>query len=127
MKNDTRKARLWFLLSFLALLGIEIVIALCIHDDFIRPYVGDVLAVIALYTLVRLFRPYGMRLLPLYIFIFAAVVETLQLLDLVRILGMENNLFLKVLIGSVFDGKDLVCYGVGCLLLGFFEWKRRKP
>lgn len=117
---NTRKARLLYLLSFLVLLGIEILIALFVHDEFIRPYIGDVLAVIVLYAAVRIIRPDGIRLLPLYIFVFAAVVETLQYFDLVHILGVENNTIMKVLIGSVFDGKDLVCYGVGCALLGLY-------
>ena len=65
---NTRKARLLYLLSFLVLLGIEILIALFVHDEFIRPYIGDVLAVIVLYAAVRIIRPDGIRLLPLYIF-----------------------------------------------------------
>lgn len=39
-----------------------------------------------------------------------------------HILLTENNVFLRTILGSTFDFKDIVCYGVGCLLLGFCEW-----
>ena len=122
-KFSKRKARLLYLLSFLLLLGVEILIALFVQDDFIRPYIGDMLAVIVLYSLIRIFVPNGVRLLPRYIFVFAAFVEQMQLFDFVRIFGMENNRFMRILIGSVFDIKDMICYGVSCVLLGLYEWK----
>ena len=111
------KTRIKYLISFMVLLIIEILIALYVHDDFIRPYIGDVLVVILLYCLVRIFIPTGVKLMPLYIFLFALAVEVLQFFSLVEVLGLENNRFLRVMIGSVFDVKDIVCYGVGCVLI----------
>jgi len=108
------KVRIKYLMGFLILLIMEVLIALYIHDDFIRPYIGDVLVVMVLYCFVRIFIPNGVKLMPLYIFIFAACVEVLQYFRLVELLGLENNRFLRILIGSVFDVKDIICYGVGC-------------
>lgn len=109
--------RIKYLMVFLALLLIEVLIALYIHDDFIRPYIGDVLVVMVLYCFVRIFIPNGVKLMPLYIFIFAVGVEVLQFFRLVDVLGVENNRYLRILIGSVFDVKDIICYGVGCGLI----------
>ena len=109
--------RIKYSIEFLVLLIIEVLIALYIHDDFIRPYIGDVLVVMVLYCFVRIFIPNGVKLMPLYIFIFAAGVEVLQYFRLVEVLGLENNRFLRILIGSVFDVKDIICYGVGCALI----------
>lgn len=111
------KKRVLYAVATLLLLFIEIVIALYVHDDFIRPYVGDVLVVIVIYTFIRIIVPEKCRLLPLYIFIFAAGVELLQLANIVEILGVEDNRFFMILIGSVFDIKDIVCYAVGCVIL----------
>jgi len=111
------KMRIKYSVGFLVLLITEVLIALYIHDDFIRPYIGDVLVVMVLYYFVRIFIPKGIKLMPLYIFIFAAGVEVLQYFRLVEVLGMENNRFLRILIGSVFDVKDIICYGVGCALI----------
>lgn len=122
-QNDKSKAnkRIIYLLLTVLLLCIEVVIALFVHDRFIRPYMGDVLVVVVIYTFIRIFIPEKLRLLPLYIFVFAAGVEGLQYLQIVDRLGLQNNPFLRILIGSVFDWKDIGCYAVGCLLLGGFE------
>ena len=111
------KKRILYAVATLLLLFIEVIIALYVHDDFIRPYIGDVLVVILIYTFIRIIVPEKCKLLPLYIFILATGVELLQLANIVEILGVEDNRFLKILIGSVFDIKDIVCYAVGCVIL----------
>ncbi len=113
-----KPGRLFYLVATIVLLMTEIWIALYVHDDFIRPYIGDLLVVIVIYCFVRIWIPEGRRLLPLYIFLFATAVEVLQYFDLVTILGLEHNRFFRILLGSVFDLKDILCYGVGCILLG---------
>ena len=110
----------------MVLLVIEIVIALYVHDSFVRPYVGDALVVIVLYCAVRAVFPYRFKLLLLWIFIFAVSVEVLQYFQLVQLLGLEQNRFLRILIGSTFDIKDIMCYGAGCILLAVYEWKLRR-
>lgn len=65
------------------------------------------------------------KLLPLYIFIFASLIEILQYFDIVTMLGLENNKLFRVLIGSTFDIKDILCYGVGCILIAVIEFVKR--
>lgn len=126
------KIRLAYCAATALLLLIEVLIALYVHDSFIRPYMGDVLAVIAVYTFIRIFIPEKIRILPLFVFIFAFGVELLQYFDLVSKLGLENNTFLRILLGSVFDIKDIICYAVGCIILAAYEiggrklWKRNR-
>ena len=118
------KKRILYAVATLLLLLIEVIIALYVHDDFIRPYVGDILVVIVIYTFIRIIVPEKCKLIPLFLFIFAAGVELLQLANIVEILGVADNKFLKILIGSVFDIKDIVCYAVGCVILCMYEWVR---
>ena len=118
------KKRILYAVASLFLLLIEVIIALYVHDDFIRPYVGDVLVVIVIYTFIRIIVPEKCKLIPLILFIIAAGVELLQLANIVEILGVEDNKFLKILIGSVYDIKDIVCYAVGCVILCMYEWVR---
>ena len=118
------KKRILYAVATLFLLLIEVIIALYVHDDFIRPYVGDVLVVIVIYTFIRIIVPEKCKLIPLFLFMFAAGVELLQLANIVEILGVADNKFLKILIGSVFDIKDIVCYAVGCVILCMYEWVR---
>lgn len=124
-KYEMKKRTIYFIATIL-LIVIEVLIVLFVHDKFIRPYVGDVLVVIVIYAFVRCFIPEKIRLLPLYVFVFAAGVELLQYIQIVKILGLQNNPFFATLIGTTFDVKDIVCYGVGCILLGCYELMRSK-
>lgn len=116
-----KKERIKYLISFILLLAIEVCIALYVHDRFVRPYIGDVLVVVVIYCLLRVILPEGIKGLPLYIFLFAALVELLQYFRLVEQLGLQNNTFLRIVIGSTFDIKDILCYAVGCALLRVYE------
>ncbi len=118
--------RVFYLIIFILLMIVETLIALYVHDDFIRPYIGDIIVVIVLYSFVRIFIPEKCRLLPLYIFIFSVAVEVMQYLKIINILGLQNNSFARVIIGSVFDLKDIACYGIGCLILALYEILRKK-
>lgn len=124
--KSRKKQRIMYLIMFVLLLFIEVLIALYVKDSFVRPYIGDVLVVIVLYCFIRIFLPDKFSLLPLYIFVVAAGVEVLQYINLVQILGLENNRFMSLLIGSVFDIKDIGCYGLGCLILGVIEFVKAK-
>lgn len=116
------KKRIIYAIAFAVLLVIEVLIALYVHDSFVRPYVGDMLVVIVVYCFVRIVIPEKSRLMPLWVFIFAAGVEILQLFGLVDMLGLGDNRFFRVLLGSVFDIKDILCYAFGCVLLGIHEY-----
>lgn len=120
------KRRFYYFLAFILILAVEILIALFVHDRFVRPYIGDVLVVIVLYFLVRIFMPEGCRWLPALIFLFATGVEFLQYFRLVERLGLSDNRLLRTLLGSVFDFKDILCYGVGCMLLQIGQWVYRR-
>ncbi len=111
------KRRIIFFLAFLLSLTIEILIALFVHDRFVRPYMGDVLVVVVLYFLVRTLLPEGCKCLPVFLFVFATGIEFLQYLNLVELLGLSDSRLLRTVLGSVFDVKDILCYGIGCAAL----------
>lgn len=113
--------RIKYLIATTVLIAIEVIIAIFVHDSFIRPYVGDMLVVVVVYTFIRIFIPKKFRLLPLAVFVFASFVEVLQLLRLTEVLGVADNRFLSILLGLTFDIKDIACYAVGCILLGVYE------
>lgn len=113
------KKRLWYLISFLSLLGIEICIALFVHDGFVRPYVGDVLVTALLCCLSR---AVFLKLHPaLPVFGISLVAELWQWLGLTKRLGLEGTAF-GIILGSTADWRDLVCYTIGCLLFTGCEW-----
>lgn len=112
-----KSRRLTYAIVTIFILIIEVAIALFVHDSFIRPYVGDVLVVAVIYTFFRVFIPDKVKLLPLYIFLFSVFVELMQYVNIVKLLGLQDNKFFSVLVGTTFDIKDIICYGVGCSLI----------
>lgn len=107
-------------MSFLLIFCIEVLIALYVRDSFVRPYIGDVLVVVLVYSFVRIFLPTGIPRLPFYVFLFACFVEVMQYLQLVETLEITNRA-VRIILGSTFDWKDIACYAVGCILIVLFE------
>lgn len=116
-----RKKRIVYGATFLILLIVEVLIALYVHDTFIRPYIGDILVVAVIYSFIRFFIPNRVKFMPLYVFVFAAFVEVLQYFKLVNVLGLEGNTFARIIIGSTFDIKDIICYGIGAIVIFIIE------
>ena len=115
------KQRIIYAVLFFLILLTEIYIALFVHDDFVRPYFGDVLVTVLLCCLFRVFVPVDVHLLPVYMFLFAAAVETAQYFNVIKLLGLENSRFFSTLLGTTFSVYDLICYAVGCLLFAAVE------
>lgn len=120
-KATNNQLRLRYTLAFLALFALEAFIALRVRDRFVRPYLGDVMVVWVVYCFVRAVRPRGWKRLPLYVFWFAVLVEWLQFLNLSDLPVFAANPVARVVLGSVFDWADILCYGTGCLILALAE------
>lgn len=131
MKQSTqtaKRARLVYLTVFLLLLVVEIMIGMYVHDSFVRPYVGDMLVVILLWALVRIFIPYKAVWLSAAVCIFSVIVELTQLIPLVDLLGIKNRL-MRVLMGTSFAYGDLFAYAAGCAVtavVDVFIFHKRK-
>ncbi len=119
------KKRVIYIVLTILLLMVEVMIALFVHDRIVRPYIGDMLVVVVIYTFIRIWIPDALRLLPLYVFLFATGVEILQYFNLVELLGVSDNRFLRILLGTSFDWKDILCYAAGAVLVWAVERKIR--
>ena len=117
----TKKLRIVYIISFFSVLLAEILIALYVHDNFIRPYFGDVLITVLLCCFVRMFLPTKLRGLPIYVFIFATAVEIGQYFNYVELLGLGDIPFFRTWMGTSFSFYDIVCYGVGCVAFFWIE------
>ena len=113
------KKRLGYLTALLLLLAMEVLIGLFVRDRFIRPYVGDMLVTILLCCMSRTLLPKLSPTLP--VFLFSAIAEGLQWLRLSERLGLEGTLW-GIILGSTFDWRDILCYGLGCILFATTEY-----
>jgi hypothetical protein len=112
--------RLRYAAHAVALFLVELAIALWVHDDLVRPYVGDVLVVPLVYFgVMAVYRGRPVRVL-LGVFVFACLVELAQLARVVDRLHITNTA-LRVIIGTTFAFEDIVAYALGTLLTYAYE------
>lgn len=110
----------YFLLTIL-LFVIEVCIALFVHDNFIRPYFGDVLVVILIYCFVKSFLNVPVIKTAIAVLLFAFLVETLQYFAIIEILGLQDNRLAQTVIGTSFAWEDILAYIAGSVIVIIFE------
>lgn len=110
-----------YLISSIILFMIEVIIALFIDDKIIRPYIGDILVIILMYTFIRSFIKKPIKFLSIYLFVFATFVEIIQYFKILELIGLQNNKILSIILGSTFDIKDVLCYLIGSIILLVFD------
>jgi hypothetical protein len=116
-----------YLLVAIMLFAVEVLIALYVRDNFIRPYLGDVLAVALVYTALRAITPLGVnRALALTLAI-ALTIEVTQALNLLAALGLAANPIARTVLGGVFDWADLAAYAAGTAIILAIEQARTSP
>lgn len=116
---DKRKQRIIFIAVAIFLILVEFYIGIFVHDDFVRPYVGDVIVVVVLYAIVRAIVPTSKLPISVCIFLFSFAYEFTQIPPLVDIFGIKSGFF-RALMGTSFSWIDIVCYLVGCVFC--FIW-----
>ncbi|MBC7881140.1 MAG: DUF2809 domain-containing protein [Anaerolineae bacterium] len=99
----------------LLLFLIEVGIAVFTNDNFIRPFVGDVLVVILIYCFVRAFWNVPPLIVASAVLALAYTAEILQYFNFLSKLGMQNNKAFTLALGSVFDWKDIFAYTIGII------------
>lgn len=126
MTVKIKKNSLIYLGIFVLLFICEILIARFYFSDFVRSYLGDVFVVILLWSFVRILVPEKIRLLPLWVFIFACLIETGQYFNYTELLGVSKYPLLCTLMGTSFAWGDILSYLAGCAVCGILEIIRHK-
>ncbi|UOU99274.1 DUF2809 domain-containing protein [Chryseobacterium daecheongense] len=96
----------------------EVIIATKLeHIFFVRAYLGDVIVVILLYTLIKSFVKVNNQKLIFCIFVFSCLVEFAQYFSMAEKLGFFPGSLMYIVIGNSFSWIDILCYATGCVLL----------
>lgn len=114
-----------YALAAIAVLGIEIVIAQCMHDRFVRPYVGDSLAVVLVYLALRTVARLRVGTAIAIALAVACGIEVGQYFDLVGMLGLETNRVACLVLGTGFDPQDFGAYAGGAFCVLAVEGRRK--
>lgn len=123
MKQElVKELRAGWLYGAGCLLCLEVFIAAFVHDRFVRPYVGDLLAVVFLYCLVKSVAPVPSGPAILGVLLFAYAIEISQYFHLAAHLGVQHMRLALVVLGSHFSWVDMLMYTLGAALLAGTEW-----
>lgn len=111
-----------YFLVLCTILSTEIVIALYIHDTLIRPFIGDLLAVVLVYcgikTCIR-----GKKKVAVTLSLgIAFCIELLQATPFLEWIGFSTHKMALMILGSTFDWLDILAYSVGAVLIIIFEY-----
>ena len=115
-----------YIIAFLILLAMEIFIAIYVHDNFIRPYLGDSIVVVLIYVLImglfnipRSFK--SKNITALAVLSFSFIVEGLQAISFINYTGLADNKFARIILGTSFSWWDMLAYVGGYLFIIVFE------
>lgn len=120
-KRELFKFHPRYLIFTILLFITEILIAIYMHDDFIRPYAGDFLVVILIYCCLKIFINDRVVITAVSVLLFAYCIELLQYFNYVERLGLQGSKLARVILGSSFEWSDMVAYTAGILLVMILE------
>ena len=109
-----------YTIATLLLFEVEVCIALFVRDAFVRPYLGDLLAVILVYCGLRAVTRIGVGAAVGVALAIAFAVEFGQLIHILDRLGIENQM-VRMVLGTGFEVKDLFAYSAGGALVLLIE------
>jgi DNA integrity scanning protein DisA with diadenylate cyclase activity len=101
-------------------------IAAFVRDRFFRPYFGDYLVVIFLYSLAKSFLKMSPITITVGVLLFSYLIELLQYFQFLQILGLEDVAIARVVLGNGFEWWDIVAYTLGAATVLTVELVVRK-
>ncbi len=101
-----------YALAAALLFAVEVAIALYARDRFVRPYLGDVLAVILVYCGLQAVLPFRPLPAALLAFTIGAVIEIGQAVQVLDLLNVHNRV-IRVVLGGSFEWLDFLAYAAG--------------
>ena len=119
----TLKFNKTYSLFFIVILALEILIAIYLKSGFVRHTFGDFLAVICLYCFFKSFLNAEPIKIAILVLIIAYIIEFLQLINVLSFLGLQNNDFIRILLGSTFNLTDFLAYTLGIVSVIIIEYK----
>lgn len=112
--------RSYFVIAILIFV-IELLIALYVHDQIIRPYFGDFLVVILIYCFIKSFLDSANLVTAIGVLIFSFLLEISQYFNIVNLLGLGHSKLARTVIGTSFEWIDLIAYTLGIVFVIYIE------
>ena len=110
-----------YFLIFILIFIVEVIIAIYIKDNFIRPYFGDYLVIFLVYYFTLSFIDTNKNKIANGVLVFAFAVEMTQYFQLLSYFNLEKNRILRIVAGNTFSFEDLIIYTLAFLTIIFFN------
>jgi hypothetical protein len=110
-----------YIAATLGLLLTEIIIALYLHDSFIRPFFGDFLASIFVYCAIKSVSDMSNGKAATISISVSYIIEWLQFVHFLEKSGLDKYHWLSILLGNSFAWADILAYSLGIAFVLFFE------
>ena len=118
--------RRWYAAAAMAILLVEVGIALFVRDRLVRPYGGDVLAVLGVYLFARAVTRWRWPVALAAALGVAVLVEVGQAMGVLAMVGLERVSVARTVMGTGFDWLDFVAYALGGLIVTVVERARER-
>ncbi|MBB3910363.1 ribosomal maturation YjgA family protein [Sphingomonas desiccabilis] len=129
MNTRARTFRPGYAAAALLVFLTEVAIAVWLRDPLIRPYFGDSLAVVLVYLALRATTTLSAGGATVAALTIAFAVELSQGFRLVDALGLRADPIASAILGTAFDPRDFLAYGLGSAMMlaaeaGATAWRR---
>ena len=104
-----------YLIISCIILVIEIIKALFVNDQFIRPIFGDYLASILVFYLLATFLKTDLNKIAILSLLISYIIEFLQYIHILELLHLDKIKILNILLGNSFSWTDILAYTIGIL------------
>ena len=131
MNTRPRTVRPGYAAAALLVFLTEVAIAIWLRDPLIRPYFGDSLAVVLVYLALRAATQLSVPRATIVALTTAFAVEVSQWFHLVDALGLSGDPIASAMLGTGFDPRDFLAYGLGAAMVpvaeaGLTAWRRSR-
>lgn len=108
---------IYFSLTSMCFIACILIVKLLSNNQLIRGFIGDVIVILLIYFLIKVFYDFHALKLATFTLVVAFTTEFLQYLDFTTLLGLEHNVIAELIFGRVFDPYDLIAYTIGTALV----------
>lgn len=93
-----------------------LIVKLLSGNQFIRGTIGDIIVILLIFFFINALQDFSSLKVAIFALVIAFATELLQYLKLAALLGIENSIITRLILGSVFDPYDLIAYSIGAIL-----------
>lgn len=116
-----RRRVVYIISTIICFIFCVLIVVLLSNNKLVRGFVGDIVVIILIYSFIKIFidiRPFK---LCIFILLFSYTVEFFQYFGIVDYIGLGESKIARVVIGTVFDFKDLLAYLIGVIVTLLLE------